>query len=260
MVSSLVTVLGSIIAFVHIYAPVGENGKGEKQDSPRIGTAALDLITTHNPTIAGRIRLSTMTPNWFESHTRTELDHPIPLDSMGALTPAPLGRAPSELTLEQHETVTRLARQLTAHSLGPPLCESPEHDDTRQIDSRDSLDSLDLFKAKKDSKLDPFSPNFDAMAWARRIMDIYHGDAENNPLRSVGVGFKNLSVFGYGSDSEYQPTVANIVLSLASQVRQLVSSNKRKVSILNNFDGLLEAGEMLVVLGPPGRWADYSYC
>ncbi|KAH8080244.1 ABC-2 type transporter-domain-containing protein [Filobasidium floriforme] len=90
------------------------------------------------------------------------------------------------------------------------------------------------------------------MGWARRIMDIYRRDAENNPLRSVGVSFKNLSVFGYGSDSEYQPTVANIVLSLASQVRQLVSSNKRKVSILNNFDGLLEAGEMLVVLGPPG--------
>jgi ABC-type multidrug transport system ATPase subunit len=27
---------------------------------------------------------------------------------------------------------------------------------------------------------------------------------------------------------------------------------KRKVDILNSFDGVLEAGEMLVVLGPPG--------
>lgn len=201
-----------------------------------------------------------MTPSQIDSHPQTELARSIPLGSMGSHTPARLGRAPSELTLEQHETVTRLARQLTAQSLEPSLCASPEQDDTRQVDSRDSLGSLDLFEAKKDSKLDPFSPNFDAMGWARRIMDIYRRDSENNPLRSVGVSFKDLSVYGYGSDSEYQPTVANIVLSLASQVRQLFSSNKRKVSILNNFDGLLEAGEMLVVLGPPGRWADYSYC
>lgn len=199
-----------------------------------------------------------MTSNRNESHPRSELDQSIPLGSMGGPKPAPPGRAPSELTLDQHETVTRLARQLTAHSLETPLCASPGHDDPRQVDSRDSLDSLDLFEAKKGSKLDPFSPNFNAMGWARRIMDIYRRDDENNPLRSVGVSFKNLSVFGYGSDSEYQPTVANIVLSLASQVRQLVSSNKRKVSILNNFDGLLEAGEMLVVLGPPGRWARFS--
>ncbi len=31
-----------------------------------------------------------------------------------------------------------------------------------------------------------------------------------------------------------------------------MTDRKRKVQILNNFDGVLEAGEMLVVLGPPG--------
>lgn len=161
-------------------------------------------------------------------------------------------RVPSELTVDQHETVTHLARQLTAHSLGPDHPNPELIDDNRGIEPTDSLD-LDVFDAKKDSKLDPFSPNFDAMGWARRIMNVYHGDAENNPLRSLGVSFKNLNVYGYGSDSEYQPTVANIALSLATQVRQWVSSKKRQVSILNDFDGLLEAGEMLVVLGPPGR-------
>lgn len=53
---------------------------------------------------------------------------------------------------------------------------------------------------------------------------------------------------------DYQKTIANIPLSLMSSIRDLVDSNrKRKVTILNGIDGVLEAGEMLVVLGPPGR-------
>jgi len=32
----------------------------------------------------------------------------------------------------------------------------------------------------------------------------------------------------------------------------MVMGRKRKVDILNSFDGVLESGEMLVVLGPPG--------
>jgi len=193
-----------------------------------------------------------MTSYQTKSQPHAGSDQSIPLGSMASPASTPLGRAASELTFQQHETVTRLARQLTSQSL-QPICASPEPIDQQALDSRESLDSLDLFNAKKDSKLDPFSPNFDSMGWARRIMDIYLGDAEKNPLRSMGVSFKNLDVYGYGSDSEYQPTVGNIALSLANQIRQLVSSNKRKVSVLNSFDGLLEAGEMLIVLGPPGR-------
>lgn len=35
-------------------------------------------------------------------------------------------------------------------------------------------------------------------------------------------------------------------------MRDLVSNRKRKVQILKGVDGVLESGEMLVVLGPPG--------
>jgi ATP-binding cassette subfamily G (WHITE) protein 2 (PDR) len=53
---------------------------------------------------------------------------------------------------------------------------------------------------------------------------------------------------------DYQKTVANIPLSWISAARGLVQADrKRKVNILNGVDGVLEAGEMLVVLGPPGR-------
>jgi ATP-binding cassette subfamily G (WHITE) protein 2 (PDR) len=55
--------------------------------------------------------------------------------------------------------------------------------------------------------------------------------------------------------ADYQKTVANIPLSWLSTARTLIQGGrKRRVNILNSVDGVLEAGEMLVVLGPPGRW------
>jgi ATP-binding cassette subfamily G (WHITE) protein 2 (PDR) len=51
---------------------------------------------------------------------------------------------------------------------------------------------------------------------------------------------------------DYQKTVGNLPLAMVNQARDLISSRKRKVQILNGVDGVLETGEMLVVLGPPG--------
>jgi len=53
---------------------------------------------------------------------------------------------------------------------------------------------------------------------------------------------------------DYQKTVSNLPLSWISAARGLVQTDRRRrVNILNGVDGVLEAGEMLVVLGPPGR-------
>ena len=53
---------------------------------------------------------------------------------------------------------------------------------------------------------------------------------------------------------DYQKTVANIPLSWISGARTLVQGGRKtRVKIMNSVDGVLEAGEMLVVLGPPGR-------
>jgi ATP-binding cassette, subfamily G (WHITE), member 2, PDR len=53
---------------------------------------------------------------------------------------------------------------------------------------------------------------------------------------------------------DYQKTVGNLALSMTSSLVDLVNNRKRKVQILNGLDGVLESGEMLVVLGPPGRY------
>ena len=46
--------------------------------------------------------------------------------------------------------------------------------------------------------------------------------------------------------------MGNVAVSVAQSILDGILGRKRKVQILQNCDGILEAGEMLVVLGPPG--------
>jgi ATP-binding cassette subfamily G (WHITE) protein 2 (PDR) len=52
--------------------------------------------------------------------------------------------------------------------------------------------------------------------------------------------------------ADYQKTVGNVPLFVAQSAMDWAFGRKRKVQILNQFDGLIKSGEMLVVLGPPG--------
>lgn len=51
---------------------------------------------------------------------------------------------------------------------------------------------------------------------------------------------------------DYQKTVGNMPLVLFQQLRNMITGRKRRVQILHSMDGVLDSGEMLVVLGPPG--------
>lgn len=82
------------------------------------------------------------------------------------------------------------------------------------------------------------------------MVGVVSRDPEQYPMRTAGVAYKNLKVFGYGGGADYQETVGNKPLSLISSVASLASRKKNKVQILKGFDGVLEAGELLVVLGP----------
>jgi ATP-binding cassette subfamily G (WHITE) protein 2 (PDR) len=153
---------------------------------------------------------------------------------------------------ERAQEVNTIARHLSRHST-----------------NRTVVGENDLFNYNPDSDLDPFSAKFDARKWVKGVSA---ASRDNTPQRLSGVSFRGLSVHGFGSDAgeftkdddvgrgctlmsvvDYQKTVGNIPLSLLSSVRDLISNRKRKVQILNGIDGVLEAGEMLVVLGPPGR-------
>ncbi|TPX16070.1 uncharacterized protein E0L32_004065 [Thyridium curvatum] len=102
------------------------------------------------------------------------------------------------------------------------------------------------------SPLNPQSENFSARSWAKSVakMAQEHGAG----FRTAGICFENMNVYGYGSETDYQKDVGNVWLELPNLAKQLASrkGTNRRIDILRNFDGVVAAGEMLVVLGPPG--------
>ena len=108
------------------------------------------------------------------------------------------------------------------------------------------------FEAEEGSELDPKSENFRARAWVMSMIKLR--DAENkNPGRTGGVAFRNLNVHGFGAATDYQKDVGNVWLEVVGSVRKALGLAKpRRIDILRDFEGLVESGDMLVVLGPPG--------
>ncbi|CEI63250.1 ABC transporter CDR4 [Fusarium venenatum] len=113
--------------------------------------------------------------------------------------------------------------------------------------------NADLFNAADPaSPLNPSSENFNARAWAKAMSKSMNENGAG--FRQSGICFQDMNVFGYGAETDYQKDVGNVWLGLPSMVQQVFKPNagKRRIDILRGFDGVVNAGEMLVVLGPPG--------
>ncbi|KAL4745768.1 hypothetical protein BDW72DRAFT_211010 [Aspergillus terricola var. indicus] len=104
------------------------------------------------------------------------------------------------------------------------------------------------------SDLDPSSRAFHARTWVKEFNRLLESDPESAPPRSLGVAFKQLSVFAYGTAAEFQKTTGNVLIEAATYLAGWFRENRhgRRVDILRNFEGVVEKGEMLLVLGPPG--------
>ncbi|KAM0147154.1 hypothetical protein ACHAPG_010739 [Botrytis cinerea] len=102
------------------------------------------------------------------------------------------------------------------------------------------------------SPLNPRSSDFNPEEWITNLVAFMGQDPRRYPRRSAGFSFENLTVYTYRKPTDYQKNVANVVLELGAFARWLVGSGKQKVQILKGFDGLIEHGEMLLVLGRPG--------
>lgn len=69
----------------------------------------------------------------------------------------------------------------------------------------------------------------------------------------LGVSFQNLECHGFTSPSTFQHTVLSNAMVLPRLIARRLSRQKpQRVQILRNFDGVVHAGEMLLVLGRPG--------
>ena len=136
-------------------------------------------------------------------------------------------------TARREEQVHQLARRLTSQSTHSASHQNP-------------------FNAAPNSPLDPNGENFNARAWTKAMLNLQLEDENAGPTRTAGVSFRGLNVHGFGADTDYQKSVGNVWLEGPGLIKRLRGNKGRKIDILQNLDGLVEAGEMLVVLGPPG--------
>ncbi|OAX78083.1 hypothetical protein ACJ72_07612 [Emergomyces africanus] len=124
---------------------------------------------------------------------------------------------------------------------------------TRQSTHISSLEPHNPFiEQEKNGTLNPTSPNFNAKAWMKNLLALQSRDPERYPRRTAGFAFKNLNVHGFGKPTDYQKDVANAPLEIGNLFRAITGSGKHRIQILRKFTGLVNDGEMLVVLGRPG--------
>jgi ATP-binding cassette, subfamily G (WHITE), member 2, PDR len=100
-----------------------------------------------------------------------------------------------------------------------------------------------------DPVFDPSSKDFDLYKYLRLFMRNLRDDGRET--KKAGIVFKNLSVSGSGAALQLQKTVADMFLT-PFRFRELFSSSKLHKQIINQFDGVLKSGELLIVLGRPG--------
>lgn len=115
-----------------------------------------------------------------------------------------------------------------------------------------------------DPELDPNSGKFNPRKWLSNLWQILSRDADKFPTRTAGISWQRLSVFGYSTGADFQPTVSNI-WGWESMRNTLGLGRKNRIDILRNFEGLVKSGELLVVLGRPGRYVQsftwrFWYC
>lgn len=123
----------------------------------------------------------------------------------------------------------------------------------------DSICSQDTFQnpflsLSSESEINPKSSRFNATAWVKNLVGFVSKDTTKYPRRTASVCFRDLNVYGFGTLTDYQKTVGNVLLEIGTLLRWITQTGKQKIKIqiLNGFDGLVDKGEMLLVLGRPG--------
>jgi ABC-type multidrug transport system ATPase subunit len=110
--------------------------------------------------------------------------------------------------------------------------------------------SVFIVEDDPNSCLNPNGPHFDPRAWALAVVDKIA--SSGGSFRTSGVCFQNMTVSGYSTGTRHQNDVANLWLAAVGLARKKLGYKKNRTAILHQFDGVLQKGEMLVVLGPPG--------
>ncbi|KIW64177.1 hypothetical protein PV04_09130 [Phialophora macrospora] len=130
------------------------------------------------------------------------------------------------------------------------LLSSIEQQNLQRIATHDSLPSAGgQQNYLTNHQLDPLSDQFNLGAWMRYKVEQFEAGAIKR--RRTGVMFKDLTVSGSAADIKLQKTVGSI-LTTPFHLKEMLHARQKHRTILQNFDGLVHSGEMLLVLGRPG--------
>lgn len=103
---------------------------------------------------------------------------------------------------------------------------------------------------ENDPAVDPDSPQFNLEKWVKGF--VRRATERGIDRKGTGVAFRNLDVYGSGSALQIQQTVGSLLTSPLRLGEFFSFGKKEPKHILHGFDGLLQKGEMLLVLGRPG--------
>lgn len=140
---------------------------------------------------------------------------------------------PDVMEVRAHDELLQLARRLTTQSQGAGVPAS-------------------LFPLPTDAVLDPNSDQFKAKQWAKAFYNVRKSSLEGNAPKTTGIAFRDLNVYGFGTDTDFQKSVGNIFLDAAALPKKVLNKKQGRMDILQNLEGVVHSGEMLCVLGPPG--------
>ena len=192
----------------------GENSASNQQASKRLNGHSAGLVSNTEATVEKPVEI-----------VEEELQH------------KPSTPASSCLDESEGEKITELARTLSYHGVK---------------NEKGAL--INPFFGSEHPLLDPNSGKFSSKAWLETLMSITSRDPERYPKRVAGVAYKKLSAYGFGEPTDYQKTFGNYPFKLLSLAKRLIGKERKtRIQILRDFDGLVRSGEMLVVLGRPGR-------
>ncbi|PYI28297.1 putative ABC multidrug transporter [Aspergillus indologenus CBS 114.80] len=101
-----------------------------------------------------------------------------------------------------------------------------------------------------DPALNPDSKDFDLYKWLRKISHLLNEGGIQQ--KEAAIYFENLRVSGTGSALQLQQTVSDLITAPLRPRETFNLGPKTPKQILRGFDGVLESGELLLVLGRPG--------
>lgn len=168
-------------------------------------------------------------------HSSTDHNHASSAPEMPPVERIKSGRGSVPLSSIDPQGMAELTRRLTEHSMRAR---------SRTTDGDGGEEALGF---------DPFDKNgkFDLERFLRLVMQ--QAEGAGNEVREMGLVWQNLTVTGLGSGYALGDTVGSLPLKPFEALKNIKSLLHPPVKvIIDNFEGCIKPGEMLLVLGRPG--------